>query len=172
MVNGRGGTGKSHFIKLLKPKLEEIGYKVICIAVTHVAVANLNGVECDIHTILRLIHRFVGRKTCKKKCATIIDECSMVPMCMWSALLNMTFVGHRIYVMGDYEGQFTPIEDSHRQQQWMQLWDSRFMLDMCNGLRIKLNKFRRQAADGRPLDFDHFQFVGSIYPGKGVWQTH
>ena len=39
-------------------------------------------------------------------------------------------------------------------------------VDMRNGLRIKLNKFRRQASDGTPLDFDHFQFVGSIYPGK------
>jgi hypothetical protein len=85
---------------------------------------------------------------------------------MWSALLNVTFLGHEIYVMGDYEGQFTPIEDSHRHQQWEKLWNSRFMLDMCHGLRIRLNKFRRQASDGRPLDFPHFQFVGSIYPGK------
>ena len=68
--------------------------------------------------------------------------------------------------MGDYEGQFTPIEDSHRQKQWTQLWGSRFMFDMCNGLRIKLNKFRRQASNGTPLDFEHFRFVGSIYPGK------
>lgn len=166
MVIGRGGTGKSHLIKLLVPKLEKIGYTVICIAFTHVAVANLNGVECDAHTILHLLYKFVGSKKCKKKNAVIIDECSMVPMSMWSALLNMRFLGHEIYVMGDYEGQFTPIEDSHRQHQWEQLWNSRFMLDMCNGLRIKLNKFRRQAADGRPLDFDHFQFVGSIYPGK------
>ena len=166
MVIGRGGTGKSHLIKLLRPKLENLGYKVICIAFTHVAVANLNGVECQAHTILHLLHSFVGSKRCKKKYAIIIDECSMVPMSMWSALSNVKFLGHEIYVMGDYEGQFTPIEDSHRQAQWEQLWNSRFMLDMCNGLRIKLNKFRRQAADGRPLDFDHFQFVGSIYPGR------
>ena len=95
MVNGRGGTGKSHLIKLLKPKLEKIGYKVICIAVTHVAVANLDGVECDIHTILHYLHRFVGSKG-KKKCAIIIDECSMVPMCMWSALSKLKFLGHKI----------------------------------------------------------------------------
>ena len=166
MVVGRGGTGKSHLIKLLRPKLEKMGFKVICVAFTHVAVANLNGAECAAHTILHLLHNFVGSKRCKKKYAIIIDECSMVPMSMWSALLNMTFLGHALYVMGDYEGQFTPIEDSHRQHQWEKLWNSRFMLDLCNGLRIKLNKFRRQAADGRPLDFDHFQFVGSIYPGK------
>ena len=166
MVKGRGGTGKSHLIKLLVPKLKKMGYKVLCIAFTHVAVANLNGVPCDAHTILHLLYRFVGSKRCKKKYAVIIDECSMVPMSMWSALLNMRFLGHEIYVMGDYEGQFTPIQDSHRQPQWEKLWNSRFMIDMCNGLRIKLNKFRRQADDGRPLDFEHFQFVGSIYPGK------
>ena len=130
------------------------------------AVANLDGVECDIHTILHYLHRFIGSKRCKRKCTVIIDECSMVPMCMWSALSNLKFLGHKIFVMGDYEGQFTPIEDSHRQKQWAQLWNSRFLLDMCNGLRIKLNKFRRQASDGTPLDFDHFQFVGSIYPGN------
>ena len=62
-----------------------------------------------------------------------------------------------------------PIHSNRRQpssKQWAQLWESRFMFDMCNGLRIKLNKFRRQASDGTPLDFDHFRFVGSIYPGK------
>ena len=52
------------------------------------------------------------------------------------------------------------------QKQWSQLWESRFMIDMCNGMRIKLNKFRRQASNGTPLDFEHFRFVGSIYPGK------
>ena len=81
---------------------------------------------------------------------------------MRSALLNAKTLGLEIYVMGDYEGQFTPIEDRHRQKQWTQLWESRSMFDMCNGLRIKLNKFRRQASNGTPLDFDHFQFVDSI----------
>ena len=31
------------------------------------------------------------------------------------------------FVSGDYEGQFTPIGDNRRQNQWAQLWDSRFM---------------------------------------------
>ena len=86
MVIGRGGTGTSHLIKLLRPKLEEVGYKVICIAVTHTAVANLNGVECGVCTILHLPHRFVGSKRCTTKYTVMIDECSMVPMCMWPAL--------------------------------------------------------------------------------------
>ena len=92
----------------------------------------------------------------------------MIPMSMLPALMDMKFLGRSIYVFVDYEGQFTPIEDSHRQQQWEKLWNSRFMLDICRGLRIKLNKFRRQSADGRPLDFDHFKFAGSNYPAKCV----
>ena len=101
MVIGRGGTGKSHLIKLLKPKLEKQGFKVMCIAFTHVAVANLNGVECDTHTILHLLHNFVGSKRCKHKKAIILDELSMIPMSMWSALMIMIFLGHSIYVIGD-----------------------------------------------------------------------
>ena len=98
MVIGRRGTGKSHLIKLLKPKLEKQGFKVMCIAFTHVAVANLNGVECDAHTILHLLHNFVGSKRCKHKKAIILDELSMIPMSMWSALMNMKFLGHYIYM--------------------------------------------------------------------------
>ena len=93
------GQANLFLIKLLKPKLEKRGYKVICIAFTHVAVANLNGVECDAHTILHLLHNFVGSKRCKHKKAIILDELSMIPMSMWSALMNMKFVGHSIYVL-------------------------------------------------------------------------
>ena len=116
LVLGRGGVGKSHLIKLLRPKLEGMGYKVMCIAFTHVAVANLNGAECPAYTILYMLHRFVGSKRKQKKFAIAVDECSMVPLSMWSALLNVTFTGHALFVMGDPAGQFTPIEDSHRQE--------------------------------------------------------
>ncbi len=142
----------------------------MCIAFTHVAVAHVNSVEYPAYTILHLLHRFVGSKRVKtkKKYAVIVDECSMVPMSMWSALLNVTFTGHTLVVLGDPAGQFTPIEDQHRMEQWEGLWDSRFMCDLCGCLRITLSKFRRQAADGRQPDFPHFQFVGSLYPRHGV----
>ncbi len=66
LVSGRGGVGKSHLIKLLRPKLEALGYKVMCIAFTHVAVANLNGAECPAYTILHMLHRFVANKSKQK----------------------------------------------------------------------------------------------------------
>ncbi len=66
LVLGRGGVGKSHLIKLLRPKLEALGYKVMCIAFTHVAVPNLNGAECPAYTILHMLHRFVGNKKSKR----------------------------------------------------------------------------------------------------------
>ena len=90
------------------------------------------------YTILHMLHRFVGNKKSKKKYAIIVDECSMVPLSMWSALLNVTFTGHAVFVMGDPAGQFTPVEDSHRQETWQSLWDSRFMCDLCGGLWVKL----------------------------------
>ena len=152
LVRGRGGTGKSHLIKLLRPKFKALGYQVMCIAFTHVAVANVNDVEYPAYTILYLFHHFLGNKRNKKKYAIIVDECSMVPLSMWSALLNVTFTGHSVVVLGDPDGQFAPIEDQHRMEQWEGLWDSRFMRDLCGCLRITLSKFRRQATDGRPLD--------------------
>jgi hypothetical protein len=168
LVIGRGGTGKSHLIGLLRRKFKALGYKVICIAFTHVAVANVNDVEYPAYTILHLLRRFVGYKRNKKRYAIIVDECSMAPLSMWSALLNENFTGHTLVVRGDPHGQFTPIEDQHRMEQWESLWDSRFMCDLCGCLRITLRRYRRQAADNRPLDFGHFQFVGSLYPEHGV----
>ena len=63
LVLGRGGDGKSHLIKLLRPKLEALGYKVMCIAFTHVAVTSLNGAECPAYTILHMLHQVCGQQT-------------------------------------------------------------------------------------------------------------
>ena len=80
LVIGRGGTGKSHLIKLLRPKFEALGYKVMCIAFTHVAVANINSVEYPAYTVLYLLHNLIGSKRNRKKYAFFVDECSMVPL--------------------------------------------------------------------------------------------
>ena len=45
LVLGRGSTGKSHLIGLVRPEFKALGYKVICIACTHAAVTNVNDVE-------------------------------------------------------------------------------------------------------------------------------
>ena len=77
LVVGRGGTGKSHLIKLLRPKFEALGYKVKCIAFTHVVVANIKSAEYPAYTILHLLHSFVGSKRNKQKYALFAGECSM-----------------------------------------------------------------------------------------------
>ena len=153
---------KSELIKKLRPKFEAMGYKVTCVAFTHVAVANIDDEKYPARTILHLLHRFVGKPRAPKE-AIFVDECGMVTLAMWSALLNVTFTGHAVVVLGDYEGQFTPIQDQHRMDQWERLWNSRFLIDLCRGLRVTLRKYRRKAA-GMPLDPDHFNFVGRLYP--------
>ena len=52
-------------------------------------------------------------------------------------------------------------------EQWEGLWDSRFMWELCGGLRITLRKYRRKE-EGKPLDYEHFKFVGSLYPHHNV----
>jgi hypothetical protein len=45
------------------------------------------------------------------------------------------------------------------------------MHDLCGGLRITLRKYRRKA-EGKPLDYEHFKFVGSLYPHHKVSLEH
>ena len=47
-VAGRGGTGKSHLIKLLVERFKAAGYPVDVIAFTHVQAANLDGGRLDV----------------------------------------------------------------------------------------------------------------------------
>ena len=44
---------------------------------------------------------------------------------------------------------------------------SDFMHDICNGLHITLNKFRRRDG-GKPSDYAPFQFVSQLYPKHNV----
>ena len=103
----------------------------------------------------------------------IVDECSMVPLCMWATLANLAFVGNIIIPAGDMDGQFLPIQDQHRMHLLKDLDKSDFMHDLCNGLHITLNKFRRRERDPetqtyKPGDYGHFQFVSQLYPKHNV----
>jgi hypothetical protein len=150
---GRGGVGKSHLIKLLTAKLEAAGWTVDRIAQTHVQSRNIDG-----DTVLAHLYRKIG---CKRH-FIIVDESSQVPLRIWAALATMTFTGARMAVFGDIAGQLPPIADQHREALWTTLERSNFMHDICNGLRVELHKYRRGD------DYEHFNFVGSIYPCMGV----
>ena len=91
----------------------------------------------------------------------------MVPLSMWAALANLAFTGNIIIPAGDIDGQFLPIQDQHRTHLLENFDKSDFMHDLCNGLHITLNKFRRRE-NGKPADHAHFQFVTDIYPKHNV----
>jgi len=156
-VAGRGGTGKSAkkhgVLDRVKAKAEAAGWIVDILAFTHVQAANVEG-----STILHHLHA----KAKSKKHLIIIDESSMVPLRLWAALANFKFTGSRFVVLGDIEGQLPPIADRHREELWATIDRSRFMHELCGGLRIELHKFRRGG------DQAHFDLVGSIYPSTGV----
>jgi hypothetical protein len=165
-ICGRGGGGKSELIHRIVKKLVEAGYNdgskdkkkqnIHKCAFTHVAAGNIEG-----HTVLHELYR-----TKKKGHVIIVDESSMVPLSMWSALLNLKFTGNHIIVAGDMDGQFQPIADQHQLDRLEGFDRSDFMHDLCNGLRIELVKYRRGE------DFGHYQFTGSLYPSNGIALEH
>ena len=155
-VAGRGGSGKSHMLKILKRLFQEAGFKVDVLAFTHVQSANVDG---------STIRQFLHAQAKSMRHVIIIDESSMVSLRLWAALALMQFTGAIFVVLGDMAGQLPPIQDAHRLDYWRQVEKSDFMHGLCRGLRVELNKFRR-FENGVPGDHEHFEFVGSIYPDK------
>ena len=155
-VAGRGGTGKSYLLKLLKAKAIVAGYtegQMDVIAFTHVQASNVSG-----DTILHHLH---SKGKCKRH-LIIVDESSMVPLRLWGALAAFKFTGSRFVVLGDVDGQLPPIADRDREELWSRVDRSRFMHELVGGLRVELHKFRRGG------DQAHFDLVGSIYPAMGL----
>ena len=114
-VDGRGGTGKSYLIKLLVEKFEAAGFvdivkdkkgelikksRVHCVAFTHVASQNIEG-----QTLLHELHRHAR----SKRLVIIVDEAGLVPLSMWSLLLNLKFTGNIVVALGDFGGQLLAI---------------------------------------------------------------
>ena len=167
-VDGRGGTGKSYLIKLLVEKFEAAGFvdivkdkkgelikksRVHCVAFTHVASQNIEG-----QTLLHELHRHAR----SKRLVIIVDEAGLVPLSMWSLLLNLKFTGNIVVALGDFGGQLLAIQDQTLGEKMRDFPVSNFMYDLCNGLYVELRRYRRGD------DFDHFRFVGSIYPKHDV----
>jgi|GEM_PF-5489652 len=111
MINGRGGTGKSHIIKNI---INQIGEdKVGCVAFTNAAALKIDGTT--IHKFLKLTKDLKissGRMKQIKDTIKliIIDECSMVNSVLWSLLYqvnketNIPFL-----IVGDWR-QIEPVE--------------------------------------------------------------
>ena len=83
-VAGRGGSGKSHMLKILKRLFQEACFKVDVLAFTHVQSANVDG---------STIRQFLHANARSKRHVIIIDESSMVSLRLWAALALMQFTG-------------------------------------------------------------------------------
>ena len=102
-----------------------------------------------------------------KERVLIIDELSMINLTVFAQLAEAAFVGGVFVVLGD-EFQIPPIGEN--MDRWKDLPESDFLHDMCNGLCVKLRKFRRKEKIGEsyaPGDFQHFANVGALYPQTG-----
>ena len=149
--------GDRQVIKGLVEAFKEKDLLGYVVALTHTAVSNVTTADIVASTLLAFLHRNVKRK---QLMAIIVDECSQIPLSMQSILMELKFMGHIIVQMGDPQGQFLPIPDSNRHHMVQKIDTSDFMHDMCNGLHITMQKFRRGD------DMEHFDFVGSLYNMK------
>jgi hypothetical protein len=173
IILGAGGTGKSEIIKRITKKFEAKGFKdppskkypegrsrVILCGFTHVAAANLGE---DGITVLRTLHQNARRK----RSVFIFDEASMISVSLWGLIAQLKFTGNIICILGDFAGQFGPINEPDLFEGGIALHDvsgelpyTRFMKDLANNLIVKMAKYRRGD------DYEHFKFTTSIYPDK------
>ena len=161
-MEGRGGVGKSQLIQNLVEKFEAAGYKgkVDVLATTHVQASVVEG-----DTILSHLHKYSR----SKERVLIVDELSMISLAIFAHLAEGLFIGRKFCIVGD-PFQIPPIGSNIAR--WSKLIRSDFLHDMCGGLVVTLNKFRRRQATADPLvflpgDFQHFSQVGALYPKNG-----
>ena len=110
------------------------------------------------NTLLHELHRHAR----SRRLVVIVDKAGLVPLSMWSLLLNLKFTGNIVIALGDFGGQLLSIADQHLGEKLRDFPMSDFMHDLCNGLYVQLQRYRR--CD----DLSHFCFVGSIYPKHNV----
>ena len=152
LVTGRGGVGKSHHLTLLKKGFVAAKFWVDVVAFTHVQSASVDG-----DTVLHDIYQNLLRK----RRVLITDEGGQVPIRIWAVIATLKYIGCKIVVLGDFAVQLCPIADQNRIGLWKRLPHSDFMHDLCEGLHVKLQKFRRGG------DYGHLSFVGRLNPIAG-----
>lgn len=111
-LSGGPGTGKSHTVVEL---VKRFGGKVVVAAPTGKAVSGLKGrldVECGtLHRLLgiRGMMDILYGKTVLDADMVVVDECSMIDVGMWGALLRAVCTGTRLVLVGDHD-QLPPVE--------------------------------------------------------------
>ena len=103
MILGPGGVGKTVLINSIIEALRANGEKVHTAAMRHAAKALLR----DGKTIRHLLHKFKDARDFW----AIFDEGSEISLALWADLSRWKLVGVKFIIVGDFEGQLTPIMD-------------------------------------------------------------
>jgi hypothetical protein len=85
----------------------------------------------------------------------IVDEVGLIPISTLGDMSRWMAVGARFITFGDYQGQFKPFMDRWRMDVCPEY--SPLMHEMCNGLHIKVTKYRRGT------DLGLFRWYCSLY---------
>jgi hypothetical protein len=131
---------KSFILDYVIQHLELQGKKILTMAIRHAAAVIIGG-----KTVSHYLHKFKAKGGAPRRgTIVVIDEWSEVQLHTWSELIKWKIVGVQFILVGDADGQRKPICD-----QWQKAMDakdireSQFIWELCGGLRVKLNRYRR-----------------------------
>ena len=127
--------------------------RIHSVAFTHVASQNI-----EENTLLHELHRHAR----SKRLVVIVDEGGLVPLNMWSLLLCLKFTGNIVVHSATVVDSCWRFRTNIWAKRLRDLPMSGFMHVICNGLFVQLQRYRQGD------DFDHFRFVGSIYPKHDI----
>ena len=111
-IDGPAGTGKTHILNGIFDKMKELNLRVGKVAFTHVASKLIDGVT--LHSFLGIgvggtISQARLKKIAKMYDAILIDEASMISLCVYKALMQLPETV-KLYAFGDFR-QLPPVED-------------------------------------------------------------
>jgi hypothetical protein len=152
-VTGMGGVGKTTLAKRIVQRLSvrEPDTRVTTCAVTHTASRLLPGGR----TLAHILRKDVKGTNLTKR-VFIVDEASLVSQAAWARLGEFLMMGARFILLGDWDGQLPPVQES-----WLGDTAARYtdiLRQLSRALEIQLVVSRR--ASGDPEFVEH---IRSLY---------
>jgi ATP-dependent exoDNAse (exonuclease V) alpha subunit len=154
-IDGCAGCGKSHLIREIQERLQEMDVPYITLSPTNKAALNVNGTT---------IHKFVSKLKNKKNFdkhnygVMFIDEVSMIKEIFYKFFISYKIQKKDIkfIIVGDFN-QLKPINDRVDIDDYKNTWA---LNELCDGNRIQLTKCRR--SDDKLFNLCKFESIMDV----------
>lgn len=153
LLSGPAGTGKSYILQRLEKDLKEKGESVAKITLTHVACRRLGDAQTAHHFAIRHVLNGSFRGW------LLIDEIGMIPTVLLTVLENLSVLGVKFAMFGDWNQLSAPMDNwrgtsispgTFRRSRLLHLW--------AEGTEFQLTQCRRSTTE-------HFDLCLSVLDG-------